>query len=62
MISALPYGPAEITNIVGVSFNSWAQGKVREISKYEATVKAEAEAKKAASAIKSCNSLFGVGA
>ncbi|MBC7458407.1 MAG: hypothetical protein H7235_09025, partial [Bdellovibrionaceae bacterium] len=58
MLNEMPSGSAEITNIAGVNFASWAHGKINQIAAEEIALKTKAEAKKASAGIKSCEALF----
>lgn len=62
LLASMPSGSAEITNIVGVHFESWAREKINRIAAEEAAAKVELEAKKSSAVIKTCQSLFTVGA
>jgi hypothetical protein len=55
MLSEMPYGSAEITNIVGVNFNSWARNKINQMAAAEAII---INAKKASGGSKTCEGLF----
>lgn len=58
LVDAIPNGSAEITNIVGVDFESWAEEQIARIAQIEKVSKAEADAKKAAAVIRTCEGLF----
>jgi hypothetical protein len=58
MMKEMPSGSAEITNIVGVNFNSWAREKISLIAHEEMTLKATKEVQKASAGTKTCEGLF----
>ncbi len=62
LLAAMPKGSAEITNIVGIQFESWAHDKINQIASEEVVKAKELEVKKAATGIRTCEGLFMGGA